>query len=432
MSKTDVIIIGGGLAGLACGVKLAERGVNFQILEATDRVGGRVRTDQVDGFLLDHGFQVLLTAYPAAQELLDYDSLDLCPFESGALVRKGDTFTSLDDPWRSPGKLLSTAISPVGSLADKIRIGLLRHNLSKVEIEEIYEHVQQPTKHRLYGLGFSDEFVDQFLRPWLGGVFLDHELNTSSRVMEFVYKMFSLGEVAVPSGGMHQMPLQLASRLPAGALSLEATVEKLELANDRGARRVQMTDGSQLEAKEVVIATEASAAQRLLNSEATTKWQGVHCLYFSSDQPPLNTKKLVLPGDDSGVINSFCEISSVASGYAPEGKALISVSVLNDVAQTKQIVDRTQDASMSLEPAVRSQLQGWFGNHVSEWELLKMFSIPYALPAQTIDRMQNVVRPVDGKDQPIVCGDHLETSSIQGALNSGTRAAAAVCGRLFA
>ncbi|QDV67596.1 Protoporphyrinogen oxidase [Rosistilla carotiformis] len=411
--KKEVIIIGGGLAGLACGVQLATRGVDFEILEATDRVGGRVRTDVVDGFQLDHGFQVFLTAYPAAQQLLDYDRLQLQTFEPGALVRYGDQFSALLDPRRRPGSLFASALSPVGSLADKLRLARLMRDVCRGELEEIWEHVAQPTCYRLQGLNFSDRFIDQFFRPLLGGIFLDRDLQTSSRIMEFVLRMLAQGEAAIPAQGMQAIPQQLADRIPADRIHPQATVLEID------GTTVRMTDGSQRSADQIVIATESSAAARLLKIDDAIAWQQVSCLYFAADEPPLKTKQLILSGDTSGPINNVCEVSTVAADYAPAGKSLISVSVL-----------QTDVPAMELRSPVLNQLRGWFGEQVDGWSLLRTYHIPFALPYQSIDRMQPVCKPVQRGGMPIVCGDHCETSSIQGALHSGIRAADAVFGRL--
>ena len=412
MSSKDVTIIGGGLAGLACGVRLAERGIDFQILEATDRVGGRVRTDVVDGFQLDHGFQVLLTAYPAARELLDYDQLDLRSFDPGAMIRKGDSFSAIDDPWRRPRTLLSNAFSNVGTLADKLRIAKLRHDVCQGEIDDLFLRVEQPTRNRLRALNFSEDFISDFLRPWFAGIFLDRDLDTSSRMMEFVFRMFAQGDAVVPAAGMQAIPEQLASKLPAGSVQTSATVTNLD------GSAIEMSDGSRTESREIVIATEGTAAARLLGQDDAMKWQQVSCLYFAADRAPLNSKKLVLSGN-GGPINNLCEISSVAPSYAPEGKALVSVSV----------VGKSEDTLTIVQP-VRDQLRQWFGSVTDKWEMLRSYHIPYALPSQTTERTNPVLKPVDIAGKPIVCGDHRETSSIQGALNSGMRAAEAVMGRL--
>jgi phytoene dehydrogenase-like protein len=145
MNEADVLIVGGGLAGLCCARRLAAAGVTCQVLEASNAVGGRVRTDRVEGFLLDRGFQVLLTAYPEARQALDYDALELRPFEPGALIRCGGRFQRLVDPWRRPKHVLATAFSSVGSLADKLRIASLRRRVRRTTLDELDEQPEQST-----------------------------------------------------------------------------------------------------------------------------------------------------------------------------------------------------------------------------------------------------------------------------------------------
>ncbi|MGB7344114.1 MAG: FAD-dependent oxidoreductase, partial [Pirellulaceae bacterium] len=189
--SSDVIIIGAGLAGLTCASQLTKAGRSVTVLEATDRVGGRVRTDVVDGYTMDHGFQVLLTAYPACQKILDYPALRLQKFDSGALVRNNGRFAILSDPWRQPTKAIQTALSPVGSLGDKLKIAKLRAASSRGSLDDLYARPHQPTIDRLQSDGFSAAMIDQFFRPFLGGVFLEESLATSSRMLEFVFRMFA-------------------------------------------------------------------------------------------------------------------------------------------------------------------------------------------------------------------------------------------------
>jgi phytoene dehydrogenase-like protein len=222
-----VIIIGGGLAGLSCAVQLAKSGVDSAVLEATDRVGGRVRSDVIDGFTLDVGFQVLLTAYPSCQELLDYPALRLRYFDNGALIRQSGRFTQLADPWRNPGKAWATATNPVASVADKLRIWRLRSKTCRGSLAELYERPHQTTEQYLRDFGFSERIVDQFFRPFIGGVFLDESLSVSSRMLEFVFRMFSVGGIAVPADGMAAIPRQLAEQLPRGSVNLQSSVVRL-------------------------------------------------------------------------------------------------------------------------------------------------------------------------------------------------------------
>ena len=199
---TDVVVVGAGLAGLVCAAELTTAGLDVALLEAGDGVGGRVRTDLVEGFRLDRGFQVLLTAYPHARAHLDLAALDLRTFSPGAKIRTARGFATVSDPFRDPGRLPATLAAPVGSLLDKARIGLLRAQVRRGSVEDVWQRPEVSTAERLAGLGFSARMVDAFFRPFLGGVLLDRELTTSSRQFDFVFRCFSEGQVAVPAQGM--------------------------------------------------------------------------------------------------------------------------------------------------------------------------------------------------------------------------------------
>ncbi|MCA9139940.1 MAG: FAD-dependent oxidoreductase, partial [Planctomycetales bacterium] len=307
-----IVIVGAGLAGLVCAKRLAAANRPVVLLEASDRVGGRVRTDVVDGLKIDHGFQVLLTGYPACREMLDYESLRLRAFEPGALIRKNGRFAKLGDPWRRPGQLFATATSPVGSLMDKVRIAKTRGIARRGTLEELYQRTGQSTESRLHALGFSDAMINEFFRPFLGGVFLDESLSTSSRMFEFVFRMFAAGEIAVPADGMSAIPRQLADALPRGTLRLNTTVGGID--HQVGGSRVHLTDGSYLDASIVVIATESNAAARLLGApELATQWNDATTLYFVADRSPQNSKMLMLRGDESGPIQSAVVLSDIAA-----------------------------------------------------------------------------------------------------------------------
>lgn len=408
-----MIIIGGGLAGLSCAVQLANSGVHSLILEATDRVGGRVRSDVINGFTLDVGFQVLLTAYPSCQKLLDYSALRLRYFDPGALIRQSGTFTELADPWRNPGKAWATATNPVGSIADKLRIWRLRSKTCRGSLAELYERPHKTTEQYLRDFGFSERMLDQFFRPFIGGVFLDESLSVSSRMLEFVFRMFSMGGIAVPADGMAAIPRQLAERLPRGSVNLQTSVVQIE------GNRVVLADGSSLTAKHIVVATESNAAARLLElPEIQTSWNETTTLYYSSPQCDEKHKSLILRGDESGPIQTATIISNVAEEYAPPKSSLISVSL------------NSNDATSSDENALltKQQLSKWFGDQVNRWELLQTYQIPYGLPDMDIDP---VIRSpvVEERENTYLCGDHCETPSIEGAMDSGMRAAASILKR---
>lgn len=412
--QQDAIIIGGGLAGLSCAIKLTKAGKSVTLLEATDRVGGRVRTDVIDGYTLDHGFQVLLTAYPACRELLDYPALRLRAFDPGALVRHGGKFSLLGDPWRRPSQAFSTALSPVGTLGDKLRIARLRKASNRGSLDELYSRTPQTTLERLEQSGFTPPMIDQFFRPFMGGVFLEESLSTSSRMLEFVFRMFSSGDIAIPADGMGAIPRQLAESLPRGTIELQRTVSKV---SDRS---VTLTNGETLTADHIVVATESSAAARLLDIEKLeTKWNSATTFYFAAEQTPDNRKLLMLRGDEQGAVQTAVVLSNIAPEYAPAGKSLISVSVSD--------ADHDTDTE-TLDQLIRTQLSGWFGDQVSKWNRLHVYRVPYGLPKTDLE---TIVGSVDGPsvgavDGVYVCGDHRETPSIQGAMNSGIRTAAAI------
>ncbi|KAA5540482.1 NAD(P)/FAD-dependent oxidoreductase [Roseiconus nitratireducens] len=432
----EVVIIGAGLAGLSCAKRLCELGRRVVLLEATDRVGGRVRSDVVDGLTLDHGFQVLLTAYPACRELLDYSALRLRPFQPGALLRHQGRFVELADPWRQPSRAWATATSPVGSLGDKWRVAKARWQANRGSLDDLYHRGEESTELRLRKLGFSQAMVDQFFRPFLGGVFLDESLQTSSRMFEFVFRMFSSGEIAVPADGMAAIPRQLADGLPRGTLRLNRTVANIESTAD--ASEVHLTDGSVLRAPELVIATESDSAARLLGQASLqTEWNATTTLYFTAEASPFaddrqRSRRLMLRGDETGTVQTAVVLSDVAPEYASRGRSLISVSVSDSVRE---------EATETLAAKARNQLQGWFGETVGRWELVQTYRVPYGVPKVALDPVMRSVDPrellTDGSANQIpehlsICGDHCETPSIQGAMNSGLRAARRVAERLEA
>lgn len=401
--SSDVVIIGAGLAGLACARRLHEAGRRFVICEAADRIGGRVATDVCDGYRLDRGFQVLLTAYPEARRLLDYESLDLRRFYPGALVRHGGKWHRVADPFRHPIDGVRGVCNPIGSFTDKLRVGWSR--LGGFDYSRHDPAIS--TRQALVAEGFSDSMIERFFRPFLSGVFLENRLETSVRKLEFVMRNFARGDTALPALGMAEIPLQLAAGLPADSIRLNTRVEAVEGSG------VRLENGEAIESAAVVIATEARAAGRLLGGNTPpTSSNGVSCLYFSAPTPPVREPILLLNGDGTGPINNLSVPSAVSPEYAPRGRHLISISV----------VDHEAAVSEDLEDRVRRQLRDWFGADTNAWNLLRIDRIPHAVPSQpTIRQTPALVRK-----GLYVCGDHCGIASIDTALTSGTAAAEAV------
>ncbi|MEY4938784.1 MAG: hypothetical protein RIQ93_519 [Verrucomicrobiota bacterium] len=409
----EVVIVGAGLAGLTCARRLQASGVECVVLEASDAVGGRVRTDVVEGFRLDRGFQVLLTAYPAARKWLDYDRLKLQKFSAGARVWCDGRMHRVSDPWREWGSFWDTLRAPVGSLWDKMRIASLRAAARRGTMDELFARPETTTLSALQAHGFSERMIEHFMRPWLGGVFLDAKLETSSRMLEFVFRMFAEGDTAVPMAGMHAIPEQLAAALSPGTVRLNARVAGV----DSGA--VRLVSGERIEARRIVVAAEGTGAAELLPELNAPAWRAVTTIYFSAKASPLGEPTLMLNGTGRGRVNNVAVMSEVAPGYAPAGEALVSVSILGEASQ--------DDAALAT--GVRMELREWFGTAVKDWEALRVYRVRRALPLRWPLERQGLgaVRP-----GVFVAGDFLNSASIQGAMESGEAVAEAILGEMDA
>lgn len=412
----DVLVVGAGVSGLVAALELTRLGFSVQILEASDDIGGRVRTDHFDGFLLDRGFQVLLTAYPEARRWLNYEGLDLRSFEPGAIVHDGRSLSRISDPLRRPSLLLNTALAPVGTFRDKFLIAKLRDQLLRSTIDEVLTAPESRTIDDLRAYGFSAKIVERFFRPFLGGIFLDRDLETSSRMFRFVFRMFSLGDAALPAQGMQAIPRQLASALSDDTIRFHAAVEYVS----PGA--VRLDSGEELRATAVVVACDPwHAAQLMPALPIRTAPRGVFCLYYAAEQPPLVEPYLVLNGSGDGPINNLSVPSVLAPEYAPSGAHLVSVTVLQPYADEQQ-----------LEREVRAQLAHWFGPHVERWRHLRTYHIPHALPDQSVAQGGVQMSPVRVDRGLYLCGDHRGTASLNGAMLAGRRAAESLAADLGA
>lgn len=414
--ETGVAIIGGGLAGLRCAAVLQEAGVPYELFEAGDDFGGRVRTDQVDGFRLDRGFQVFLTAYPEAGRVLDLPALKLRRFHPAALIRRAGRFHLLADPWRRPWLAHRSLLAPTGGLLDKLRLARLRRRLLESDPVALLGRPARETHDHLRALGFSREIIDAFFRPFYGGVLLDPELRSSSRTFEFTFRMFARGDAAVPEEGMGAIPAQMVRRLAAGRLHPKTPVRAV------AGREIVLEGGVRIAARAIVVATGARAAADLVPGVAPLAWRAVTALYFDAPAAPLRGPLLVLNGEGRGPINNCAVMSEVSPAYAPPGRALVSVSVLG----------LPEAGGEALVGRVRAQLRTWFGRRADAWNLLRVYEIPEALPDQSPAALDPVRLPSRLGEGLFACGDHRDLRSIEGALVSGRRAAEAVLADLRA
>ncbi len=402
--ESSVIIIGGGLAGLTAARQLHQQGVDFLLLEASSRVGGRIKTDIVDNFRLDHGFQVLLTAYPEARRWLDYDALDLRYFDPGALLLYADgSRDRIGDPLRDMSSLLPTVFSSAGSLSDKFRILRLRAQLNKLSIEEVFQRSEKTTKAVLSDdYGFSPKMIERFFAPFFSGIFLERELSTSRRMFDFVFKMFGEAGTAVPNFGMEEIPKQLAAGLPGESIRTNTRVQKVD------GQEVVLEDGTSLKAPHIIIATEATSIIKEIQSVKTAHQSTSH-IHFVSDQAPIDRAVIALNTKSKRLSNNICTINKVAPGYAADTRHLISISV----------VGRTNLSDAELEKEIRKELQTWFGSEVQEWKHLHTRLVEYALPQQKSVLHQLPVDQLQIRKGLYKTGDFLLNGSINAAMRAG-------------
>jgi phytoene dehydrogenase-like protein len=403
-TRADVVVVGAGLAGLTAARTLTRAGLDVLVLEADDDVGGRVRTDVVDGWRLDRGFQVLNTAYPAVGRELDLDRLDLRDLTRGALVVRNGRRLRIADPRRDPVGAVSTARAPLGSLRDKARLAATAAKVSAVPAGRLVAADDIPAHEALRKRGFSAEAVDTFFRPFFSGVFLEDELVTSSRFLDLMLRMFTRGRSTVPALGMGEVPRQIAADLPPDRVVLGARAEAISPGSVR-------TGLGTVEARAVVCATDATAAARLVDDVDDVTWRSVTTLYHVAPADPLGEPTLVLDADRSSPVVNTAVITAAAPTYGPgDGRALVSTSVLG--------ATRTVP-----EEAVRRRLGDLYDADTSGWQHLRTYVVERALPAMTAPHPFRRPVRVGGV---YVCGDHRDTSSIQGSLVSGRRAAETV------
>lgn len=418
-TETGVVIVGAGLAGLAAARQCAQEKIPFLLVEGSDGVGGRVRTDSHHGFLLDRGFQIFITAYPEAQAVLDYKTLNLKTFYAGALVRFDGAFHRVADPLRHFTDGLGSLFNPIGSAVDKVIVGIVRLRAAVKPVSEILSADETTILSRLKSEGFSEAMIDRFFRPFFGGIFFDRELQTTSRLFEFVFKCLALGSNTLPAGGIGAIPQQIAENLPSGSVLLNSRVAKLEPDDNGVISGAVLENGRVITAKYgVVIAAEGPEAARLLGKKlpgspsVEKPPRSTTCLYFSADSCPVSEPILLLNGTKSGIVNNMFFPTTVAPSYAPAGKTLVSVTL---IGQYEKVSDS------ELEETVRAELRPWFGAKVVDsWQHLRTYRIPLAQPHQAPPTaLQKEPRVEQGV---YVCGDHRYSSTFDGALVSGRRA----------
>ena len=399
----SIHIIGGGISGLIAARVLEEHGLSATIIEATDRLGGRVKTDVVDGYNLDHGFQVLLTAYPAAKKYLDFDALALQEFLPGSAIFKNGKQKIIGDPLRNLSLLLPTLVSGIGTVNDKLKILALNRRLKKKSIQNIFAEKEQTTISYLENIGFSETIITDFFIPFFSGIFLENKLDTSSRMFEFVYKMFGEGNAALPKDGIQAIPKQLFEKLKNTTCVFNTKVKSVENGS------IILESGEIIKSNFTIIATQASGLVSNLKNQATL-WKSCDTLYFEVTKREIRKPLIGLIAAPNALINNIFYHTSLKTS-ATATKELLSVTV----------IDRQNLTNKQLVAEVQKELKELC--NIDSCNFIKHYNIPMALP--NLQDIQYEMLPSETRltETIFLAGDTQLNGSLNAAMIAGERAA---------
>ena len=409
-SAYKIHIIGAGISGLIAAQVLEKNGYHPIIIEASNTVGGRVKTDIVAGYNLDHGFQVLLTSYPAAQKYLDFNALQIQKFLPGATIFKNGKTQTIGDPLRSISLLLPTLFSSVGTFSDKIKILKLNTFLKKKSIEAIFKTDEKSTLKYLQDFGFSNGIIQDFFKPFFSGIFLESDLETSSRMFEFIYKMFGNGLAVIPKEGIKALPNQLKNKLTTTRFKFNSAVKEVKNT------AIFLEDGTEIKSHFTIIATAASNLVANLKNQETT-WKSCDTLYFETPERVIKKPLIGLISNENSLINNIFYHNSVATSN--KGKQeLLSVTV----------VKKHNFSEEKLIKKVTEELHSFCA--IANVKFIKRYQIKKALPK--LENLQYEISSTETKLTSSIClaGDQQLNGSLNAAIISGERAAMGVIGTL--
>ncbi|MFT5984112.1 MAG: protoporphyrinogen oxidase [Ulvibacter sp.] len=405
-SEYKIHIIGAGVSGLVAATVLEQNGFHPVIIEATDRVGGRVKTDIIDGYQLDHGFQVFLTAYPAAKKYLDLESLELQKFLPGASIFKNGKQMIIGDPLRDTSLLFSTLFSGIGSFSDKLKVLKLNIRLKKKTLSDIFSDKEQSTLSYLRDFGFSDQMIAQFFKPFFSGIFLEPRLETSSRMFEFVYKMFGEGYATLPKAGIEAIPRQLAKNLKETTFKFNTKVVSIK------DEEITLSNNEKLKSHFTIVAAEASTLISNLKGQSV-EWKSCDTLYFETENRVIKKPLIGLIPEDDALINNIFYHTSIETNVNKK-KQLLSVTIVDNQSLSNEV----------LLERVKKELKEHCD--INSCKFIKQFNIPNALPK--LNNLQYEMLPSETRltTNIFLAGDTLLNGSLNAAMISGESAALGV------
>ncbi|MGW8061023.1 NAD(P)/FAD-dependent oxidoreductase [Streptomyces ziwulingensis] len=445
--QADVVVVGAGIAGLAAAHRLTSAGVTTTVLEAAHAVGGRMTTEKVDGFRLDRTGQLLSTAYPELRRALGSDGLALMPFAPGVLLHSegrhhragvpagargargalhavralASAPRSAAAPLRpasvtgAPRRLAAVprarAGAPLGTAVDQARLGAALTRLAGTPVERLLARPELSTARALAVRGLPARTIDGFLRPLLAALLCDPDLTTSSRCADLALRAFACGRLVLPEGGAEALPERLARSLPPGTVRTGVRVTSV------ATTAVTTAEHGVIRCRAVLVATGARAAGELLPGLRVPDFHPVTVVHHTTDEPPTTGASLLLDADRGGPVAHTTVASHVDPSRAPAGRALVSSTLLGPPPP-------------DVDTAVRIHLSRLYGTPTTRWETLAVHHTPEAVPAMRPPH--DLRRPVRLLAGLYVCGDHRDTSTVQGALRSGHRASSAILADLGA
>lgn len=411
--KINVGIIGAGLSGLSCAYYLEKLGYSPTIFEKSDIAGGRCATDSYEGYLLDRGFQVLLSSYSEIRKIVRIYEMDVKPFPSGAAVYDGKSWHYLHNPLKHPFSIFELKKIPFAFFSDYVKLGSIYLKSSLRSGAPSFPSTSKTTMEYLKEEKFSEPFIQKFIRPFFAGVFLDPELSANSVLFQWLLRFFVEGSAVLPKQGMGFIPKAFENMLKRTTINFNRPVHAVE------GKTIYLDNHQEYKCDKIVVALDAPNARLLLPQLPEVQSKGVTTLYFALDTssfPKQPSSLLHLNGTSQGPINNIAFPSLIQPSYAPKLKTLVSASV----------IDTEWQKNPDLIVNAKAQLSGWFKVPENKWEFLKRYTIPHALPDQKNPPALKDKYIIDRSPDIFLCGEYVENASLNGACASGRKAAEAI------
>lgn len=389
MRDAKIVVLGGGVSGLISCIELEKAGYSPVLIEKNDFLGGRVATKNTKETPLDVGFQVLLTEYPAAKQYLDLEKLQLKKFLPGCYIHKKKKKTLWGDPTRNSMFLFPLIFSRLGTIGDKLKINSLQKRLKNKSIKDIFSSPEVSTIDYLHENGFSKKIIKRFFQPFFAGIFLEEELTTSSRMFEFVFKLFAQGQASIPKKGMSEIALQLKSQL----------------------KNTNIILGQKASLKNGIVSLESGESMKFDYGICTypetsdeTKWKSCENLYFLSDTNPINLPIIGLFTHKNKLVNNYHFVNDILDG----DQHILSVTVVKQHNFTNE----------ELAKKVSIEISEHLG--LKKLSLIKHHKIQRALP--DLKSVKYEPNNLTFKENVIYTGDYTAQGSINSAMLSGKKA----------